>query len=91
MKRQSFTLTFPGVTTLQARSIDVSTVGTALDGLVQDAPVFLNATEDIAVDLVGGGGDGVITVRAVAADTLRFRVKGIDVSQPIDVIVTLVE
>lgn len=91
MKRQSFTLTFASSGSLQARHLDISTLGTALDGLVQDAPVFLNTTEDVTVDLPGGGGDGVITVRASGPDMLRFRVKGLDDAQSVDVIVTLVE
>lgn len=88
MKTESFTLTFPGNSSIQGGYLDVPTAGTALAGLPQDAVLVVNTREDVTIDLVGGGGDGVITVRASAADTLRFRVKGLNSTQSVDVQVT---
>lgn len=90
MKTDTFTLTFPN-SALQPTYIDVTTVGTALAGLPQDAPLVVNMAQDVIVDHVGGGGDGVITVRASAPDTLRFRAKGIRDAQPVSVVVTQIE
>lgn len=78
MKLATFTLSFPSVADPRDPSyVDVTAVGTALAGVPQDAPLVLNHTTDLAAELQGGGGDNVITVRASAADTLRFRAKGI--------------
>lgn len=77
MKTESFTISFPGTDPRDARYVDVSTVGTALAGLPQDATLVINCKQDVDAEQQGGGGDTVITVRASAADKLRFRAKGI--------------
>lgn len=73
-----FTLQFPAVADPRDPTyVDISTTATALAGMPQDATLVLNCMSDVDAELQAGGGDNVITVRASAADTLRFRTKGI--------------
>lgn len=59
----------------QPTYVDVSTAGTPLDFLPQGTPVHVTLTSDIPA-VVAGGGDGVLTARVSAPNTLRFRSKG---------------
>lgn len=87
MRSETFTLTFPTNINAKPVFVDVSTVGTNLAGLLQDAPLVCNPKEDISI-VGGSAGDGVITVRASAPDTLRFGARGVTPSTPFAVLVT---
>lgn len=87
MRSETFQLTVPSNLGVKPVYLDVSTVGTGLAGLAQDAPLVVNPKQDVQV--VGGqGGDGVVTVRASAPDMLRFAVRGATPLVPFDVLVT---
>jgi hypothetical protein len=77
MRSDRFTITVPTGGASSAQYATVSTVGTGLAGIAQDAPCVLNLCDDLSVAVPQGGGDAVPTVRVSATDELRVRIKGL--------------
>jgi hypothetical protein len=65
---------------------NVSTAGTALEGIVPNTPVHATVQEDNYPS--GNGGCAIVTVRCPETDVLRFRVNSPTPSLPIVVTVT---
>lgn len=69
LQRATISVVVPAVAAAELGYADVSTVGTALEGLATDDPVTGNPTEDLAA--AGATNGGFINCRVSAADTIR--------------------
>lgn len=87
MRSETFTVVFPP-SNLQPTFVDVSTIGTALNGVATGVPTLVTPVDDITISGGSQSGDGIVTARVSATDTVRLGAKGLG-SNPITVLVTV--
>lgn len=76
MKSAQFTVEFPS-SNLQPAHVDVSAIGTALEGITAGLPTLVTHTADHVVPTIGSSGDAVVVGRVSADDVVRLSAKGI--------------